>query len=584
MNVAINVAMNLATKVAMNLATKVAMSIVKSFAVHGTENHTEKFARTGVRNGSFVLFGLMGMLLGANPANGQLVAPLPDPFYSLRQNSVSSMEARPEAVWTGPGLNRISDLDGSIFVPENADSLFSGRGRAFSMQVSGDIVFAGLGYSTVLNGSSVQTAQGYLLTRDNGESWDFFDFPLDPVPDDPEQCGGTSVGPPCDLEVQYGGETYFRTRITVPQQSPPFEVDFRDNTFLSVNWASGLLRSSDGGESWERLLLPPGSTTTMAPGQSLQWTSQTSSGETVNRYDPRYDNNLLGFGLMIDSSDRVWVGTAGGLNISENALDAPSGEIEWRHIRASSELRGLPGNWIVTIREEPETGIVWLTTWNASQNDYDRFAMASTSDGGQTFQHYLTGERINDIGFRNGRIYVAAESGLFVSDDRGNSWIRYGEIRSANRVLGQNTSFYSVASTESAIWIGTSDGVAVSRDDGENWDILRTDMPLAGGNVYQPDAPDVNAYAYPNPFAPRLHSNVRIRFEAMGPDARIQIFDFGMNLVHSETMQLTGDPGAYEFSWDGSDPTRRLVSDGPYFYQIETGGEMIRGKILVIDG
>ena len=65
MNVAINVAMNLATKVAMNLATKVAMSIVKSFAVHGTENHTEKFARTGVRNGSFVLFGLMGNRMGA---------------------------------------------------------------------------------------------------------------------------------------------------------------------------------------------------------------------------------------------------------------------------------------------------------------------------------------------------------------------------------------------------------------------------------------------------------------------------------------------------------------------------------------
>lgn len=537
-----------------------------------------------MRTSLLVLFGLMGLLFGSNPAIGRQVAPLPEPFYSLRQNSVSSMEARPEAVWTGPGLNRISDLDGSIYVPENADSLFSGRGRAFSLQVAGDTVLAGLGYSTLLNGSSVQTAQGYLFTRDNGETWDYFDFPLDPAPENPEQCDGSSVGPPCDLEVQYGNETYARTRITVPQQSPPFEVDFRDDVFLSVNWASGLLRSSDAGNSWERLLLPPGSSTTMSPDQTMQWTSQTSSGETVNRYDPRYDNNLLGFGLMIDRTGRVWVGTAGGLNISENALTAPFGEIEWRHQRASSERSGLPGNWIVTIREEPGTDTVWLTTWNASQNEYDRFALASTSDGGQTFRHYLTGERVNDIGFRNGKIYVAAESGLFVSDDRGDSWIRYGEIRSANRFLGPNTSFYSVANTESAVWIGTSDGVAVSRDDGETWEILRTDMPLSGGNVYQPDAPDVSSYAYPNPFAPRLHSNVRIRFEANGQDARIRIFDFGMNLVHSETMQLSGLDGAYEFSWDGTDPTRRLVSDGPYFYQIETGGRTIRGKILVIDG
>ena len=517
------------------------------------------------------------------------LTPLPESYYSLRQNSVSSMDGTPEAVWTGPGLNRILERDGSIYVPETADSLFSGRGRAFSLEVKGDTVLAGLGYNIILNESSVQTAQGYILTEDNGVSWTFFDFPLDPEPENPDQCNGNAVGPPCDLEVVYGNETYVRTRITVPQQSPPFEVDFYGDTFLSVNWASGLMRSANRGKDWERLLLPPGINQTMTPNQTMQWTSQTSDGTTVSRYDPRFDNNLLGFGLLIDSRQRVWVGTAGGINISENAIEAPSDQISWRHIRASSQQNGLLGNWIVNIREEPDTGTIWMSTWNASANDYDRFGLVSTDDGGLTFRHYLIGERINDIGFYGSTIFVTAESGLYISTDRGDSWIQKGQIRSANRVLGSNTSYYSAAATEGGIWIGTSDGVAFSADEGETWTLYRTDVPLRGGNIYQPDAPDVTSYAYPNPFSPRLHGQTRIRFEVgtegnpSGAVADFSIFDFGMNLVYTGSEAISGERGAYELSWSGTDKTGRLVSDGPYFYQINVGGAVIRGKILVID-
>lgn len=538
------------------------------------------------RNSFFFLFILAFLSLSAAAVSlkAQTFGPIDDRTSSIRQNSNSTLEASENIVWIGPGLNAFNEMTGEIYVPANADSVFDGRGRVFSLDVQGEEILAGLGFTSTAGASSANAAQGYYFSENAGADWNFIPFPLDEKADD-ESCDASSVGPPCDIEFQYGNETYIRTRITVPEQSPPYEVDYYQNTIMSVNWASGLLRSRDRGETWERIILPPSNVSTLTPEDSYGWVSVTPDEEVVNRYDPRFDNNLLGFGLLIDDQQRVWAGTAAGINISENALTAPVSQVEWRHISWNPNTPGgLLSEWIITIRQQPGTNRVWMTNWITDPENRDEYGVVFTDDEGETFHRFLEGVRANDIGFFGGDIYAAADNGLYVSKDDGNSWNRISQISSPNTFIKPNARFFAVTSTDQRLWVGTSDGVASSSDGGETWQILRVDVPLSGGNQYQPDAPDVETYAYPNPFSPSQHSVVRIKYkmERPGP-AAIRIFDFGMNPVRTIRVSTVSSSGSYETVWDGLTENGRIASNGTYFYSIETTDGFTNGKILLLD-
>lgn len=516
-------------------------------------------------------------------SSAQTFGPIDDRLHTIRQNSNTTLEANNHAVWIGPGLNAYDMLTGEIYVPANADSVFSGRGRAFSFEVQDERILAGLGFTSERGESPVNAALGYYQSDNSGESWDFLSFPLDERP--PDNCDAASIGPPCDIEFQYGGQTYIRTRITVPEQSPPFEVDYYGDTLLSVNWASGLLRSRDNGSTWERIILPPSNVSILTPEESYGWVSVTPDKEVVNRYDPRFDDNLLGFGLLIDDQQRVWVGTAAGINISKNALTAPADQIEWRHISFNPETPGgLLSNWIITIRRQPGTGRIWMTNWTTDPENRDQYGIVYTDDEGETFHPYLEGVRANDIGFFEDDIYAAADNGLYISRDDGETWDRISQISSPNTFIKPNARYFAIASTDERLWVGTSDGIAATPDGGESWQILRVDVPLNGGNVYQPDAPDVETYAYPNPFSPTQHSVVRIKYHMNRPGpATIRIFDFGMNPVRTLHVPAVSTDGSYETVWDGLTETGRIAANGTYFYSIETSEGFTNGKILLLD-
>lgn len=505
-------------------------------------------------------------------------------FISVQQNSTSILETFGDTLWAGPGLNRFIENAEEWYVPQNADSVFNGRGRVFSLSLSEDTIIAGLGYTDTASEEGIQTAMGYYKSTNHGGNWSFIPFPPDPDPDQ-AVCDEreTDYQPGCDAGFTYGSVIYNRLRITVPQQSPPYEVDFHGDTILSANWASGIIRSMDGGESWEKLILPPSTETSLTPDREYTWLSQTAGGDQINRYDPRYDNNLLGFGLLIDSSLRVWAGTASGINISENALTETADRISWRRVSFSESGEGLLGGWIIKIREEPGSGRIWMTNWPSDPQNRDTYGLVSTDDAGETFDHHLEGIRLNDIGFYNGVIFATGDDGLYISKDSGETWSSVGQIRSPNTFIREDARYFSAAATNRRIWIGTDDGLASSADGGQSWDITRVDFPLRGGNIYQQDAPDVSAYAYPNPFSPGRHNVLRIRYEVREQNSvRIRLFDFGMNLIRNLENQ-TLPAGTYETSWDGFDETGRRIANGPVFYIIEEGHRKTTGKILMLD-
>ena len=305
----------------------------------------------------------------------------------------------------------------------------------------------------------------------------------------------------------------------------------------------------------------------------------------MNRYDPRFDNNLLGFGLLIDDQQRVWVGTAAGINISENAVTAPVEQIEWKHISWNPDATGgLLSNWVITIRQQPGTNRVWMTNWITDSENRDEYGVVYTEDKGETFHQFLEGVQANDLGFFGGDIYVAAVDGFYISRDDGENWERIPQITSPNTFIKPDARYFALTSTENNLWVGTSDGIASTSDGGETWNILRVDVPLTGGNRYQPDSPAVNTYAYPNPFSPTQHSLVRIKYEMKKPGAAtIRIFDFGMNPVRTIRVPAVSSSGAYETTWNGLTRSGRIASNGTYFYSIETSEGFTNGKILLLD-
>ena len=509
------------------------------------------------------------------PLQAQIVGPSESPFFSIRQNGVSSIAANGDTVWISPALTYNIGNSFDWIAPSGLDSIENGIGRTFSISVNKDTVFAGLGFTSETSSGNQPAGYGYYISTDGGENWRFSDFLLDRFVDE-------------DTTFTYGGQTYTRKRIIVPEQSPPYSVAFKGEALFSANWASGLLRSTDLGQSWERVVLPPFGENILTPERNdYFWVDciEVQNGrcvESSNIYNSVDDDNLKGFAVLTDSQNRVWYGSAGGINVSENALTAPLDSIIWRNYRVDGSSDGLLGRWIIEIKEDTSTGKIWMTNWIADSND--RYGIVATSDGGQTFEQHLIGEKILGIGFKDGHIFAAGENGLFTSADGGNSWRKSPQIKSPNTFLKESAEFQGVASTNDRVWIGTSDGIISSGDLGQTWEITRVNFPLSGGNQYDPEAKTVKAYAYPNPFSPAEHELVRIRFDVKNSgDVTIRIFDFGMNLVRDLGSYSANSTGTHEAVWNGVDGKGRNVANGVYFYIIEGAGNTINGKILLVE-
>lgn len=510
-----------------------------------------------IRFSAFFLFFSV-ILFQPLDTSAQITGPLPpDSFNSLSQNSVSNMGAFGDTLWVGPLLMRNIRNDINFVFPENADSIAAGRGRLFSIDLAADTVFVGLGFNDMLAGASVQTGLGFHTSVDGGETWDYIPQPLD----DPD-----------DTIFMYGGRQLEALPVIVPQQSPPFNVTFRGSTVFFAGWASGIRRSRDFGQTWERILLPPTGVNLLRPQDNVDFL-----------FDPRTDNNFLGFSVMIDSQNRVWAGTASGINISDDAMTAPTDSISWRNNRRGSSPNSLLGNWIIRIKENPHDNGVWMTNWISAQGDEQ--GLVATHDGGFTYTRHLTGERLYDIAFDGETIYASGDNGLFISPDNGATWNQIRQISTPNTFIKESANYLSLAKTTDRLWVGTSDGLASTADGGETWQITRVNFPLQGGNQFFPDARTVNAYAYPNPFSPRVHQITRIKFEAPADgNATIRLYDFGMNLIRELDRNVPVTSGqTYEAVWDGTDAAGRLTANGPVFYVIRAGGSEARGKILVLE-
>ncbi len=468
-------------------------------------------------------------------------------------NSVSQMATPGSVLWLGTskGLTRTFD-SGRSWENFRSDPAFASNG-IFAIAVKRDTVWSSTGYSQKVDESRVQTGTGYAFSIDNGLSWTHRAQPLDE---------------PDDSLKEYGSNLVRFLPIIVDEQNVTFDMALSDSFVWIASWSSGLRRSRDLGESWERIVLPNDLRNSISPDDSL------------GRYvvDPRRNNNFLAFSVFVKDASTIWAGTAGGVNKSTD------GGTSWSKFTTLNQQAHILGNWVIAIEgQQLSSGYrLWTTNWKADLDPNEKYGISYTDDGGRIWRNLLHDTKAYDFAFKDSIAYVATDDGVYRTTDGGISWSRSGTIIDKyTRQRITSVAVFAVGVIGDTVYCGTSDGLARTVDNdahpfGQTWEILRT---------YREVGKTGTTYAYPNPFSPD-DEIVRIHYGTGGDAASVtvEVFDFGMNRVRTIIKDADRSGSAeHDEIWNGLDDYHRQVANGVYFYKVVmNGSDPLWGKILVL--
>lgn len=540
---------------------------------------------------------LLALALVGAPLAAQTVETGQGVYQSLpagARSDVFVLDADAGTVFAGPQLVVIPDGGAPRFAA--TDPAFDPRTaidpRAFAIDArtdgAGQTIWVGLGFNdTVIDAEEPpSTAAGFAISTDGGASWQYRPAPLDETR---------------DTTVFVGASALLAVPVVAPQGAPPLDIALAPgDTVYSANGAAGLRRSTDGGRTWDRIVLPPDSLSVLDPRQpqSFVYAPQGAPlpGSTVDAIIPsREALNFFAYSLTIGQDSTVWVGTFSGLNRS---IRLPGVEdLAWVRYLDSPFGNAPVGNHIYALETRPLADApdeVWAACWVSPD---DRFApdeefgvVAWTGDdaeGRAVFETRLLGVRVYDLAFDGARAYAASDEGLYVADDASQDvWRAVRVFRGpggAPLPIPEGTGVFAVTTTPGVVWAGTPEGLLRSDDAGASWTLLRTNLAPGAPFRDADDTPDVDLYAYPNPFTPRTDGVARVRFDLPGAaDVTVRVFDFGMRPVR--TLDAPGRPaGANEVLWDGQTDDGTRVANGAYIYVVDAGGEQRSGKILVFE-
>jgi len=464
----------------------------------------------------------------------------PEPIAGLSGNGISSFYVQEfvdsTIVWsgTGDGLSRMN-VDKEEWVTYN-EKHGLGQGGVSALAIDGDVIWVATVFDTTVTEGNLQAGGGLAFSLDAGHHWKY-------VP----QPGVT------------------------PVQNTTWDIAIVDTVVWITSFGGGLRKSSN----WK-------SSDWLSENFTVTWKVVTPD---EYNFDPLEYLNHRPFSALY-SEGALWIGTAQGINKS---ID---GGKTWVNFNHQNQERPISGNWILAIADQKfkDQQLIWTASWETTSESEDttEFRGVSVSaDQGYTWTTCLEDESVYNFAFDDSVVYACSLNGLFKSIDGGKTWAKFPDIvdYESDKRIYSNEVYSAGISRGHVLWVGTGDGLAMTRDDGFTWKIYRAFAPT--GKSGEP-----RTYAYPNPFSPLRHNQlggdgyVRFQYNTKKATAvTIRVFNFAMELVATPvTDKARPTPGDYADVWNGKTDDGKLLANGVYFYQLKIDDDgTYWGKLIILD-
>ena len=369
--------------------------------------------------------------------------------------------------------------------------------------------------------------------------------------------------------------------VTTSINNITYDLALTPGAVWLASFAGGLRRSTDNGKTFQLVVLPPDNLDSISINDTLSFDlSPVDRPDLWNlagtQKGMRGNLNHRVFSVLAVDDSTIWVGTAGGVNVTTN------GGHSWRKCTYSNQIDPISGNFVVALGRNIVAGKehLWAATINAL-DPLEYRAVSVSTDGGRSWSRSLRGEFAHNFGFKGAVVYAATNSGVMRSDDGGVTWSQHSVFSDpVSRNSSLDPTCYAAASQGNVVWVANADGLMKTEDSpehffGSSWTIFRAARP---GNTPS------NAYAYPNPFSPseevcRVHYHMN-----NGGTAGISVYDFGMFPVRTiiKNALRTADR-EYDEVWDGKNDSGTQVANGVYYIRVTLGdADPVWTKVIVL--
>ena len=350
-------------------------------------------------------------------------------------NTVTDIITIGDTIWLGTSRGVSLSVDGG----ENWTNFYGqadfGTGNISSIGYNNGVFWCATAKSTeVTGGSTLPEGTGLKYTTNLGVTWTSVPQPLDH---------------PDSTTERYGNNIIQALPVTVAIQNLVYDIAFTPNTIWIATFAGGLRKSTDNGQTWNRVVLPPDNLNSITPTDTLDFCLSPVAGNFCG------DGNLNHrvFSVISTDDNTLYVGTAGGINKSTD------GGVSWVKFNAQNQAEPISGNFITALGYNQLSNTVWASSWKA-ENQSEFYGVSSSSNGGQTWRTYLRDERPHNFGFKNFDIMVPTDNGVFRSSDNGLTWLLPNSIvDDLSKASLRTKVFYAADSYQNKIWLGSADGL-----------------------------------------------------------------------------------------------------------------------------
>ena len=503
------------------------------------------------------LTGAAALMFSVSPADAQMLPKSIDLSRTAAgagdrplSNSAVDLLMRGDTLWVAGGKGLDLTADGGATWTHLGDAAPFDLEDIAALEAHGGVMWASLAGSEDTDQGALPKGLGLAVSTDFGRSWRKIPQPM--------EASDMSV-----YDIAYGGNTIKALAVTTDINNITYDLAVTSRAVFVASFAGGLRRSTDAGATFVPVVLPPDQIDRIAPTDTLDFDLS-----PVNRPDLGLVESLNHrvFSVHAMNDDTIWVGTAGGINLSTD------GGVSWRKFSFNNQASPISGNFVVGIGHNSIGGVthVWAATINAL-NPVEYRGVSVTTDMGETWRTSLRGEFTHNFGFKGDIVYAATNSGVYRSDDAGNSWLGISRfVDSRNRRIAAEERCYAVAVSGDDVYVSNGDGLMRTRDGdgqlfGQEWTIFRAAQPLASTS---------EAYAYPNPFAPD-DEPLRIHYRSgSSGSVSIRIYDFAMMPVRTLLQNATRAPGMeHDEIWDGKNDAGTQVANGVYYIEVRIGDE-----------